>query len=72
MPQKQLKKMVQYQLFLITKVSWVGIGSQYELKNDDMVTFDIGVTYQKYICDAAFTIVLDKKNEKANAINDAT
>lgn len=49
-----------------------GIGSQYELKNDDMVTFDIGVTYQKYICDAAFTIVLDKKNEKANAINDAT
>ena len=41
-----------------------GIGSQYELKKEDMVTFDVGVTYQKYVCDGAFTIVLDKKNEK--------
>ena len=49
-----------------------GIGSQYELKKEDMVTFDVGVTYQKYVCDGAFTIVLDKKNEKANAINNAT
>lgn len=49
-----------------------GIASDYVLKKQDIVTFDIGVTYQKYICDAAFSVVLDKNNTLANNLHHAT
>lgn len=49
-----------------------GIASNYKLKAKDIVTFDVGVTYNNYTCDAAFSVVLDSKNKKANDINDAT
>ena len=49
-----------------------GIASTYVLKKQDMVTFDIGVNYQNYVCDAAFSIVLDKNNTSANDIHYAT
>lgn len=49
-----------------------GIGCNYQIKSNDMITFDIGVTYKNYICDAAFTVIMDKKNTIANAINEAT
>jgi methionyl aminopeptidase len=49
-----------------------GVPTNRLLKKNDMVTFDIGVTYKNHICDAAFTIVLDEKNSEANNINKAT
>jgi methionyl aminopeptidase len=49
-----------------------GIASDYVLKKQDIVTFDIGVTYHKYICDAAFSVVLDKNNTLANNLHHAT
>jgi len=49
-----------------------GIANNYKLKKSDMVTFDIGVTYEGYICDAAFSIVLDKTNKAALDIQKAT
>jgi methionyl aminopeptidase len=48
-----------------------GIPSQYKIKNGDMVTFDIGVTYNEYVCDSAFTIIFGA-NEEAQKISDAT
>jgi len=49
-----------------------GIANDYKLKQSDMVTFDIGVTYKGYVCDAAFSIVLDNNNKKALDIQKAT
>lgn len=45
-----------------------GIPNDYVLKNGDIVTFDVGVDYNTYICDAAFTMVIGK-NEEAEKIN---
>jgi methionyl aminopeptidase len=39
-----------------------GIGDKYRLKPGDLITFDIGVTYQNHICDAAFTLIVDGTN----------
>ena len=49
-----------------------GVPSTYKLKFDDIVTFDVGITYNNYICDAAFSLVLNPNNEKAIKINEAT
>jgi methionyl aminopeptidase len=48
-----------------------GIPSSRKIKNGDMITFDVGVTYMKYICDSAFTVILGI-NKEAQKINDAT
>lgn len=45
-----------------------GVPNNYILKDGDLVTFDVGVYYNSYICDAAFTIVIGK-NEDAEKIN---
>lgn len=45
-----------------------GVPTDYILKDGDMVTFDVGVEYNSYICDAAFTIIIGK-NEEAEKIN---
>lgn len=49
-----------------------GIANSYILQPSDMITFDIGVTYKGYVCDAAFSIVLDKNNKVALDIQKAT
>lgn len=49
-----------------------GVASDYVLKKSDMITFDIGVTYKGYICDAAFSVVLDEANIEATQIQLAT
>ena len=49
-----------------------GIADEYILKPSDMITYDIGVTYKGYVCDAAFSIVLDKTNKEALDIQKAT
>lgn len=46
-----------------------GIATDYVLKKNDLVTFDIGITYQSAISDAAFSIVLGD-DFAANQIND--
>lgn len=40
-----------------------GIGNDYKIKNGDLITFDIGVTYQNRICDSAFSIIVGKNDE---------
>ena len=34
-----------------------GIGGDYKLKPNDLITFDIGVTYQDHVCDSAFSMI---------------
>lgn len=45
-----------------------GVPNNYVLKDGDIVTFDVGVDYNTYICDAAFTMVIGK-NDEAERIN---
>lgn len=45
-----------------------GVPNDYILQDNDIVTLDIGVTYENHICDAAFTVVLGF-NPSANNIN---
>lgn len=40
-----------------------GVPSNYKLKAGDKVTVDMGVTFQKHICDAAFTVIVGENNE---------
>lgn len=47
-----------------------GTPSIYILKNKDLVTFDIGITYNKYVCDAAFTLILGEETLEAKKINE--
>jgi methionyl aminopeptidase len=50
-----------------------GIPGIYKLKAGDLVTYDIGVTYNKRICDSAFSIIVPgKPNPEAQKIMDAT
>lgn len=37
-----------------------GIPNDYIIKDDDKITFDIGVTYKNHVCDAAFTYLMPK------------
>jgi methionyl aminopeptidase len=48
-----------------------GIPNERIIKDKDMVTFDIGVTYQNHVCDSAFTIIIGE-NKEAEKINKAT
>jgi methionyl aminopeptidase len=48
-----------------------GIPSDYKIKDGDMITFDVGVTHDGYVCDSAFTVILGK-NEIAEKISKAT
>ncbi|GMO13467.1 MAG: type I methionyl aminopeptidase [Mycoplasmoidaceae bacterium] len=48
-----------------------GIPSNRKLKDKDMITFDVGVTLNGYVCDSAFTVILGK-NDEAKKISDAT
>lgn len=45
-----------------------GVPSEYILKNKDMLSLDIGVTYNNYVCDSAFTVIIGE-NEEAEKIN---
>lgn len=47
-----------------------GVCTDYILKNKDLVTFDIGITYNNYVCDAAFTIILGEVTDQTKKIND--
>ncbi|MCQ2748063.1 MAG: type I methionyl aminopeptidase [Mycoplasmoidaceae bacterium] len=49
-----------------------GIPDNYKLTKSDIVTYDVGITYKGYICDAAFSLVLDSKNIPAQEIHQAT
>lgn len=49
-----------------------GIPDDYILKKSDIVKFDIGVTFEGYVCDAAFSVVLDNNNQEALEIQEAT
>lgn len=46
-----------------------GVPTNYKLKYQDMVTCDIGVEYNSYICDAAFTVIIGN-NSEAQKISD--
>jgi methionyl aminopeptidase len=49
-----------------------GIASDYKLKKNDLVTFDIGVSYKNRICDSAFSINLNEENLEAKKICEVT
>ncbi len=40
-----------------------GVPTKYTLKKNDILTLDIGITYNGYICDAAFTIIIGNNEE---------
>ena len=46
-----------------------GVPNDYVLKEGDKVTFDMGVTYENHVCDAAFTVMVGD-NEEAQRISD--
>ncbi len=47
-----------------------GVPSEYIIKKGDIVSFDMGVNYNGYICDAAFTMTFDcdSETEKMNEV----
>lgn len=45
-----------------------GVPSNYKIKDDDIITFDVGTSYNGYICDAAFTKIFGN-NKQAHQIN---
>ncbi len=50
-----------------------GIGDEYKLCSNDLVTFDIGITYHDHVADAAFTIIVSPSdNQQACDILKAT
>jgi methionyl aminopeptidase len=49
-----------------------GIPRDYEIKPNDLVTYDLGITYQKHICDAAFTIHVAPSEDAPTKISEAT
>jgi methionyl aminopeptidase len=50
-----------------------GIGNERKLLPGDLVTYDIGVTYQNRICDSAFSMIVPgKENKEAEDILKAT
>lgn len=46
-----------------------GVPDNYVLKDQDLVSFDVGVTYLEHVCDAAFSVVIGN-NKEAQAIKD--
>lgn len=50
-----------------------GIGNDYIIKENDLITCDVGVTYNNYVCDAAFSIIVAPNNNiEAQKILNAT
>jgi methionyl aminopeptidase len=49
-----------------------GIPRNYFIKPNDLITFDLGITYQNHICDAAFTIHVSPTSDVPFKINLAT
>ncbi len=50
-----------------------GIPDDYVIQPNDLITFDVGITYQDHICDAAFSLVVEPSNDtKACEINRVT
>lgn len=47
-----------------------GVPNDYVVKDKDMVTFDMGVTYEDHVCDAAFTVIVGQ-NPEAEKISSA-
>lgn len=45
-----------------------GVPTNYIIKENDLITFDVGTSYNSYICDAAFTMVFGD-NQLAHDIN---
>lgn len=45
-----------------------GVPSNYKIKENDLITFDVGTSYNGYICDAAFTMIFGD-NKEAHQIN---
>lgn len=45
-----------------------GIATDYKLKDGDLITYDVGVSYKGYICDSAFSYILGR-NEQAEKIS---
>ncbi|MDE5767222.1 MAG: type I methionyl aminopeptidase [Malacoplasma sp.] len=58
-----------YNCISVNDVVIHGVPTNYKLKNLDIVTYDVGVAYNGYICDAAFTVVLGN-NKEAEKINE--
>lgn len=46
-----------------------GVPNNYVVKDKDIISIDIGITYQEHICDAAFTIIIGQ-NLEAQRISD--
>lgn len=46
-----------------------GVPTNYKIKDKDIITCDIGVDYNSYICDAAFSVVVGE-NPEAKKISD--
>lgn len=46
-----------------------GVPTNYIIQEKDMITFDVGVTYEDHVCDAAFTVIVGH-NPIAKQIND--
>lgn len=46
-----------------------GVPNEYKLKNEDLVTFDVGITYNNYVCDAAFTLIMGNTTMQTEKIN---
>jgi methionyl aminopeptidase len=49
-----------------------GIPNDYIIKSDDLISFDVGVTYKGHVCDAAFTVHVDPQTDAPKLINEAT
>ncbi|GHU50377.1 hypothetical protein FACS189459_4150 [Bacilli bacterium] len=49
-----------------------GVGSDRVIRNNDLITFDIGVTYMGHICDSAFSVIVEPNNDmQKQLINNA-
>ncbi len=58
-----------YNCISVNEVIIHGVATEYKLKMFDMVTFDVGISYEGYICDAAFTVIIGD-NPEAQKISD--
>lgn len=47
-----------------------GVPDKYKLKKNDILSIDVGVTLNNYVCDAAYTIVIGGENKEAIKISD--
>ncbi|MCF0217539.1 MAG: type I methionyl aminopeptidase [Malacoplasma sp.] len=57
-----------YNCISVNEIIIHNIPNNYKLKNGDLVTYDVGIEYEGYICDAAFSLVIGA-NAAAEKIN---